>query len=208
MHFLTVIGSTDTPEAYCHALRQFTAQAIREHGVQVRSGGARGADTAAEDGAHLYLTRDAQLIPHGATYVERLRQHLRVYLPYDGHRGKRASPFSPYIDAQKLLAWEEAQTLILTIHPNPNALLHAKNPFALQAHTRNAFQVLGDTLKEPSDLLLCWAPTDKQGDAIGGTRTAWMLAGKHNVPRFNLSIHTPDAAYRALCDTIRRSLHQ
>ena len=38
----------------------------------------------------------------------------------------------------------------------------------------------------PSKFLICWAEVDKQGNPKGGTRTAWMVAKKFNIPCFNL----------------------
>ena len=59
---------------------------------------------------------------------------------------------------------------------------------AKKLHQRNIHQVLGRDLEnpKPSCFLLACANTDKNGDPLGGTRTAWMLAKKFNVPCFNI----------------------
>ena len=53
-------------------------------------------------------------------------------------------------------------------------------------HTRNVYQILGSSLKSPSQFLICWAKLDKHGNIKGGTATTWNLAQKYDVPCFNL----------------------
>lgn len=202
MHYLTIVGSQETPQEPFKALRLFAEQAVREFTVQVRSGGAKGADTAAELGVVDCLSRHGQVAETDFNYKLLLREHLRVYLPYNGFRGHRAHALSPYVDAKTLEHYEGAKARALEIHPNPHALLNAKNNFALLAHTRNMFQVLGDNLSTPSTLLICWAPVDKHGDAMGGTRTAWMTAKSEEIPAFNLSIHTYVEAFDCLSQLV------
>lgn len=79
---------------------------------------------------------------------------------------------------------EFAHSLLKEIHPVYDKLSQG----ALKLHLRNVNQVLGGDLKTPSSFLICWAKTDKQGKPLGGTRTAWMVAEKYNIPCFNLSI--------------------
>lgn len=57
------------------------------------------------------------------------------------------------------------------------------NSYALQQHGRNICQILGDDLNSPVDAVLTWTPN---GRLVGGTRTALLLAQKHNIPIFNL----------------------
>ena len=48
--------------------------------------------------------------------------------------------------------------------------------------------MLGRDLENPvpSLFLLACSDVDKNGDAKGGTRTAWMLAKQFNIPCFNI----------------------
>lgn len=77
-----------------------------------------------------------------------------------------------------------AHSLLKEIHPAYDRLSQG----ALKLHLRNVNQVLGKDLNTPSDFLICWAKTDKQGVPMGGTRTAWKVAEKYNIPCFNLSV--------------------
>ena len=78
---------------------------------------------------------------------------------------------------------EFAHDLLKEVHPAYIRLSKG----ALKLHLRNVNQVLGEDLNTPSQFLICWAKTAK-GEPIGGTRTAWKIAEKYNIPRFNLSI--------------------
>jgi hypothetical protein len=76
---------------------------------------------------------------------------------------------------------EFAHNLIKEIHPAYDRLSQG----ALKLHLRNVNQVLGQDLNTPSKFLICWAKTGHK-EPIGGTRTAWMVAKKYNIPCFNL----------------------
>jgi hypothetical protein len=193
---ITVVGSQGTPSHMFDVLVDLTAMAVTVHGVIVRSGGAKGADTAAEAGVRKALVDHALRHEGETVYLQNLRRHLRVYLPYDGFRGHRDTAFSPYIDARKFHTYDRAMEIASSIHPAPQYL--KPDSFALQAHTRNVFQVAGAELIHPSSALLCWAPTDKQGDPTGGTRTAWMLAKRFDIPCINLSIDSVETATQRL----------
>jgi len=63
--------------------------------------------------------------------------------------------------------------------------------WAKRLHARNAFQVLGRELDNPSKFLICWTPDgcEKHADRTsgsGGTGTAISIASEHGVPVFNL----------------------
>ena len=77
---------------------------------------------------------------------------------------------------------EYADNLIKEIHPAYERLSQG----AKKLHLRNVNQVLGLNLDTPSKFLICWAEVDNEGTPKGGTRTAWMVAKKFNVPCFNL----------------------
>jgi hypothetical protein len=64
--------------------------------------------------------------------------------------------------------------------------------YAQKLHGRNAFQVLGPYLCEPSEFLICWtsdgAETHKQRSiTTGGTGTAISIASHYGVPVYNLA---------------------
>lgn len=146
------------------------SRVLASHGYLPRSGRAMGSDYAIELGAR-YAWPDDQVGPE-------------IYLPYADFNG--ANPYrDPWmIDATKLPAYKEAQLKAKQTHPNPDAL----KGFALAAHTRNVFQVLGSNLASPSSfLLICADPASKKSQMVkGGTATAVRLALDNGIKVFNL----------------------
>ena len=64
-------------------------------------------------------------------------------------------------------------------------------------HTRNIFQVLGEDLNTPADLIVYYAKFDDDGVEIkGGTRTAVVLGKQRGINEFNLIL--PDERARLL----------
>ncbi len=76
----------------------------------------------------------------------------------------------------------EAYQLAAKVHP----AWHRCSAVARQFHARNAHQVLGQDLKTPSKFLICWT---KDGEHVGGTRTAIVLAIEYDIPVFNLALN-------------------
>ena len=72
--------------------------------------------------------------------------------------------------------------ILKEIHPAYDKLSQG----AVKLHLRNVNQILGEHLDSPSSFLVCWAPVDKNNIPKGGTRTAWLVAKKYNIPCFNL----------------------
>ena len=73
----------------------------------------------------------------------------------------------------------QAMDIARQVHPNWEAC----NALARSLHARNVLQVLGKDLKSPSEFLICWTP---EGKAIGGTRTAIMVATDNGISIYNL----------------------
>ena len=81
------------------------------------------------------------------------------------------------------------------IHDNWKNLINQQGgQFAVAAHTRNVFQVLGlvPYMNNASKFLVCWTPCgsktlDETCDLTGGTRTAIRLAVIYGIPVFNLA---------------------
>jgi hypothetical protein len=92
-------------------------------------------------------------------------------------------------------ATEEAMAIAASVHPAWDRC----SPIAKRLHGRNAFQVLGRTLDDPSDFVVCWTA---DGTAIGGTATAIRIAELHGIPVFNL--HDP-AAIDRLAQIVQRN---
>ena len=186
--YATIVGSRDIPADYFRQLYRITQLLIALR-FTVRSGGATGSDNACDMAAVRMCSKHAHYHPEGPSFHDLLHRSYECYLPgprFNGHRADDDD--SIYIDVQAQGAlYEKAEAMALEMHPNP-AALRAKPSF-LQLHARNMFQVLGRDLETPSSVLVCYAPP--QGQSVkGGTRSAFELAKRFNVPRIN--IH-PDA---------------
>jgi len=75
---------------------------------------------------------------------------------------------------------EAAEQIASKIHPNWGACDRLSRGY----HGRNVLQVLGRDLHTPSEFVVCWT---KEGKAVGGTRTAIMVAAENGIPVFNLA---------------------
>lgn len=133
---------------------------LRNRGYILRSGRADGCDAAFE-------------------YVAGSKAHL--YVPWGSFGNNRELNGCPRVIVPKGDLLREALYMAAEIHPNWNA---CSEPARL-LHARNCFQVLGDNLDNPSDLLICYAKPDKRS-VKGGTRTAVELAKQFDIPIYNL----------------------
>ena len=82
---------------------------------------------------------------------------------------------------------EEALHIASKFHPAWDNL----KPYVKSLHGRNAFQVLGKYLNNPSSFLICWTPDGVTTHAqrtinTGGTGTAISIANYYHVPVHNL----------------------
>ena len=191
--FYTGVGSRETPVPI---QREFTAIAGRlaSAGWVLRSGAARGGDVGFERGV-----RDPRL--------------KEIYLPFEGFRGgalreggpqeaRSASEPGVYLATPELAT--SAAVMARAVHPNWNAVLRSAregSPFALHAHTRNPFQVLGRDLAMPSMFAVLWAPA--KGETVtGGTATAFELARRNGIPVYNFALPEQRLAFYVLLDRI------
>lgn len=125
-----------------------------------RSGAADGMDTAFEAGFPFELKE--------------------IYQPWKDFNDVKTNGTSHIVVRDKELM-RKAEIIASKIHP----FWHSLKQGPRKMHTRNVFQVLGSNLNLKSDILICWAPID--GNSItGGTRTAYELAKRLNIPCFNL----------------------
>lgn len=160
----TGVGSRETPREVMIMLTA-AGYKLAEEGWTLRSGAADGADIAFEKGA------DA-----GECDKE-------IYIPWNGFNGRYKGERGVYV-LEDLKNWRVAEAIAASVHP---AWAHLKQG-AKKLHTRNVYQVLGQDLDTPSRFLLCWAPVDKNNIPKGGTRTAWVLATKQQIPCYNLAL--------------------
>lgn len=97
-----------------------------------------------------------------------------IYLPWNKFNGH-------VVDNELYFLYKnEATEIAQSYIPHWNEL----TPGAKKLHSRNVHQVLGKDLKNPVDFLICWT---KNGQDVGGTRTAILIARRHNIKVFNLA---------------------
>jgi hypothetical protein len=96
----------------------------------------------------------------------------QIFLPWDGFNGRKENG-KDYI----VPPYNEA--LVELFHPKPLSLSEAGRKLM----SRNSYQVLGPTLENPVDFVLCWT---KDGKASGGTGQAIRIAEHFKIPVFNL----------------------
>ncbi|UPW35824.1 DNA processing protein [Pseudomonas phage EM] len=183
--YYTGVGSRDTPSKEWDILRRLGYK-LAERGYILRSGGAKGADSAFESG----------WLDYASSRDEESTVLAEIYLPKPGfNQYKRTDELGATILPEEELPdmWVEAGGIASQIHPAWNSVKRdgspVLSPFAVRAHTRNVFQVLGTDLRTPSKFLVCWSKTDHKGIPEGGTRTAWQLASSRGIPCFNLYRH-------------------
>lgn len=93
-----------------------------------------------------------------------------IYLPWKGFNGSSSTLY--YIP-------EKAFEIASEIHPAWDKC----SPSVRKLHARNILQVLGQDLNTPSEVVICWT---KDGQYIGGTRTALMVAKLYSIEIINL----------------------
>lgn len=161
MTYYTLIGSRKTPQNIYELLVKVAIK-LKEQGFIVRSGGADGADSAAEEACQY--------------------ENMNIYLPWEGFN-KRSSNNRGYINVSKHPLKKQAEYIASEIHP---AWARCSRG-AKGLHTRNVYQIFGSDLNTPSSFVVCYAePSGDQGYVKGGTATAVKLAIDNNIPVHNL----------------------
>lgn len=160
------IGSRETPE---HILEDmyYLGIYLSNCGYVLRSGNARGADTAFSKGCDAVMG-DSE-----------------IYLPYDNfNNGCRNSIL---VTNKKII--KQAIDIMKTCKSSSYTWNNRNTPY----HSRNVFQVLGHNLMTKSSLVICYTDTgaESKEDVImrndcSGTSTAITLASMLNIPVINM----------------------
>ena len=156
------IGSRETPPKAL-ADMDYIAAELAAKGWRLRSGGARGADSAFGGGAPL--------------------DHQEIWIPTPGSNGHRAG------DPGVRLLDRETAARAETLAADAHGAWDRCSDWARKAHTRNVAIVLGGDLDDPAAAVVCWTPG---GEARGGTGVGIRLAEAAGVPVFNLHDVTRD----------------
>lgn len=171
MFHWTGVGSRETPPDIVVLMKSIAGGLAKVGGV-LRSGGAKGADSAFEAGVKDPAKKE-------------------IYLPYRGFQGNRSPLYGD--PTPESIEWARKA------HPYFDKM--KPGSFAFNAHARNAHQVLGRDCKSKAAFVVCWTPDGAERadqshstDVTGGTRTAIVIAEMNGVPVFNLA--RPDALFR------------
>ena len=155
------IGSRKTPPIFLRQIKLIAWECLN-HKYTLRSGGAKGADTAFEE-----ETRIAAKIFH-------ITPHPQIFLPKP--------------ELYNIVSWKEAMEIALEFHPAPDVL--RSKQYIMNLMARNSFQVLGADLNTPSDFIVCWTPDGAYNTTsrkTGGTGQAIRIAIAYNIPVYNIA---------------------
>lgn len=144
----TGIGSRETPARECELITEF-ARLMCARGWTMRTGGARGADTAFLSGVLLFEPR------------------YELYLPW--------RHFSTQAPATLEAPTERALGIAARYHPAWSRLTQSER----NLHGRNVHQVLGYDCETPTRMIVCWTPVPSltgHETGTGGTGMALRIA--------------------------------
>lgn len=166
----TGIGSRELPEDLFNIVEQIGYNFAKQ-GYILRSGGAPGSDIWFQRGCERYCTE------HNLDF--NLRQE--IYLPWNGFNGLHKDDKNGYLIINNLNSYEYT----LKYHPNKNLKDVVK-----KLMNRNAHQIMGKDLNNPTDLVICWTRDGSIGNNTnrdtGGTGQALRIAYDKGVPIYNL----------------------
>lgn len=156
------------------------AKWLSTRGYILRSGKALGSDSAFESGVNLAGDLSKK----------------EIYTPWDKFKGNDLEGETIPLGKPSSVDFGISLKLIREVHPAAERLSQG----AMKLHQRNCHQVLGKSLScpVPSKFLLACGKEDKHGDVLGGTRTAWMLAKKYNIPCLNIRNKTKQEIFAFL----------
>lgn len=176
--YYTGIGSRQTPKFQCNIFYNL-GQAFASH-VQgdpvfvLRSGGAKGADTAFEQGC------------------DSVGGEKQIFLPWKNFNNNK----SPLYEIP-----EQAYTIAADVYGLTWSRLKqtTKNFMA-----RNVLQILGPSLNEYSIMVLCWTSDgciskDERTKQSGGTGQAIALASELDIPVFNFCRDNENERFKQFC---------
>jgi hypothetical protein len=150
------IGSRETPPEMLQAMTNIAAQ-LEVDGWKLRSGHAKGADTAFEDGV-----QDSE--------------NQEIHLPWDGYNRGWTSMTGFMVPIPTV----ELVTIAARYHPVWEKL----SPTVQMLMMRNVSIILGANLDRFVDMVICWTPGGKAG---GGTGHGIRVAKGYEIPVFDIA---------------------
>lgn len=169
------IGSRKTPPEILQLMEE-AARFLHDQGCILRSGGAKGADTAFEKG-----------VPEGGA--------KEIYIPWPGFNDRYGG--QPNVLGPRICDWINGEKIAAKFHPSWGYLEGYVRKFMV----RNTYQVLGATCKSPALFVLCWTPGGHGG---GGTGQAIRIAKYYDIPVFDygaMSVPEIDSCIKLILET-------
>ena len=167
------IGARATPQEVLSSIRK-AAKFLARKDVILRTGGAKGADTAFYEGWSEVSTKPS----------------VEVFIPYEGFNKFTSNSKTVFGPPSK-----EARQIARNYHPNWGVLGDRGRDFM----ARNVYQVLGRDLVSPCNFVLCYT---HNGKVVGGTGQALRIAADHNIPVFNFGCMSLDEISEQILEII------
>lgn len=103
--------------------------------------------------------------------VDSVNGPKEIFLPWENFNGHLSGYHAP---------WKRAFEMAEEVIPWWDNLTEGTK----KLHARNVHQILGLSLNEPVEFVVCWTP---DGQTVGGTATAIKIARKNQIPVINLA---------------------
>lgn len=163
------VGSREVPVEGALIL-VWVGRALALLGGVLCTGDASGADDYFHQG---YLLGKSDSMPPAQIYFTQLKNP----------RGLTHDIYKGHHQAEMYDTYQEAQAMAFRARGTFNGLF----PAGVALHTRNAFQVLSETLDNPRWVTVFWAkPIGKKSQVKGGTNTVVQLSIMNGIKRINL----------------------
>jgi len=165
------VGSRDVPEDLIPVL-EWIGHCMALLGGVLATGDAIGSDLHFYTG---YQRGKAEDMPPAQIYFTQLKNQ----------RNLTHDPIQGCHEAERYDTFEAAKAIAFKARGSFEGLF----PSGIGLHTRNAFQVLSETLEDPRWITVFFAkPVGKKGLVAGGTNTAYQISIMHGVKRVNLYV--------------------
>jgi len=183
---LTGVGARNIPDHIWRLMFDVGYEAARM-GLLFRGGDAHGSDDAFYSGYRRYIEEQSMTIAQASPLV-------KIFMPSEtsppGHRIRTEQTYRHddpetwhhCISGPRQTNWLGARLEAADIHPVWDQL----DSWSKALHARNIYQVLGQSLAFPSNLVVFFAEPQGRGFVKGGTNTAYRCAIDNEVPTLNL----------------------
>jgi len=169
MKYYSGIGSRNIPQDIKNIMYKLGSKLAKE-GYILRSGGAKGADTAFEKGVS----------------AAKAKGDMEIYLPYNGYQNRKKDNENYFVPIE-FSNYKKAVLIADKFHLTFHRLSSEEKNFIV----RDIYQVLGRDLKTSSDFVICWTPdgavnNKQRSEKTGGTGQAISTASYYSIPVLNL----------------------